>query len=527
MLCCLKIGRGVIELFQTNALLIGKIKTCKEVHLDYMPLESNIFHFGRPDSLRRLFGRSGADASYPAEIGRRLATVCITLNEHPNIRYQASSQFAHAIADTVHRYIQDYKRDNSTFRVNGDDTGDSDRSRAQLLILDRTFDPLSPFMHEYSYQAMANDLLQVDSRGMVTYTISTEGGAQEEKEAILNSETDELWKEHRHKHIAHVITSVKERMSDILATNKLGKRAKKKEDMEMSEMAQAVQGLSEYKQIMSNLGRHVSLAKQCMNEFTALGLMDISALEQSMSTGVDDTGNEFKGRRVFEALLPVMQNKKVKSFLKLRLLAIYSVSQRPLVQTERGQLITAAKLSGDDQQVLTNLESLMGAMDSTGAATASTAATAAKAGGGGGSFLSRLLGGRREAEVIEATAEGEYTDTRHVCQMRILLEQLLRADLPLDRYPSMGPALPTSAAPASTAQSVRKFKSNDRWGGKAQAQVSGGRVIVFVAGGLCYSEMREATELMIKESKEIVIGTTHVSSPSAFIEEVAGLEESA
>jgi hypothetical protein len=31
-------------------------------------------------------------------------------------------------------------------------------------------------MHEYTYQAMANDLLDIDGRGMITYTTTTEKG---------------------------------------------------------------------------------------------------------------------------------------------------------------------------------------------------------------------------------------------------------------------------------------------------------------------------------------------------------------
>ena len=35
------------------------------------------------------------------------------------------------------------------------------RPRGTLLIVDRSIDPLAPLMHEYTYQAMINDLLQV------------------------------------------------------------------------------------------------------------------------------------------------------------------------------------------------------------------------------------------------------------------------------------------------------------------------------------------------------------------------------
>ncbi len=66
--------------------------------------------------------------------------------------------------------------------------------------------------------AMVNDLLDIDSQGMISYNADT-GSGRVEREAILNSEPNELWKEHRHKHIAKVIASIKERMDDILQSS--------------------------------------------------------------------------------------------------------------------------------------------------------------------------------------------------------------------------------------------------------------------------------------------------------------------
>ena len=53
------------------------------------------------------------------------------------------------------------------------------------------------------------------------------------------------------------------------------------------------------------------------------------------------------------------------------------------------------------------------------------------------SMLSSMF--RRSSVKHAPTPEGEYADTRHVGQLKVLLQQLIiTRDLPLDRYPSLG-----------------------------------------------------------------------------------------
>ena len=490
---------------------MSKIKTFKEISLDFITLESNVFHFDASEALEKLYG-TAKDTSYPAFLGKRLASLCITLNEHPSIRFQGSSPYAREIATSLHQTILQYKRANNTFWTYGDDHIHHERERAQILILDRSFDCLSPLMHEYTYQAMANDLLDVNE-GVITYKTTTNKGTEQEKQGLLN-ENDEFWLELRHSHIAKVIEVIKDRMNDIIQNNSGAALAKKSgADLDITTMAAAVKKLPEYTQTMTKLGQHVAIAQQCMDAFSKQGLMDLSVIEQTISTGLDEDGKEVKGAKLL-ALVTEQLRKNMPKEKRTRLLAIYYVSQRnqPGGDEFIQQAMAAARLSQSEQLVISNFGRLMGPPD------VSSGPTDKKSGG----MMSAFFGGK--AAKHAATAEGEYADTRHVCLLRSLLEQLMSNSLAVDKYPAMGPA-PANAS-KSEAKSVRKFGAASKFGKKDNVQMSGVRYLVFIAGGVSYSELRVANELMQKESREVIIGGSHVINPDTYLVDVGALNTS-
>lgn len=496
-------------IIQSNAILVNRIKTFKETFLDFLVTQSSVFHLDQSSiALERLYSKA-SDLSYANSLGRKLADLCVNINEHPSIRFLGSSPIARAIAMEMNSAIQQYKTNNRTFWCYGDD-GHTDRDRAQILILDRSFDPLSPLMHEYTYEAMVNDLLEVED-GVISYKTTTNDNREDEKKAILG-ENDDLWVELRHSHIAKVIEVIKERMNDIIQNNTGAKLAKKSgADMDITSMAAAVKALPEYNQTMTKLGQHVAIAQQCMNQFSRQGLMDLSRVEQTISTGFDDDGKEVKGPKLLQLVLETLRNPLSKD-QKIRLLAIFYVSQRNIPGSEDSirQAFQAARLTPSDQQMITNFDRLLSLSQT------SAVVDEKKTGG----IFSAIFGGAKVTK-HPPTPEGEYSDTRHVCLLKAYLEQFVGGNLPLEKFPQSGPT--SSAGPKSEAKSVRRFGAANRFGRKDGVQFTGGRYIVFIAGGATYAELRVGYETMTAQQREVIIGSTHITNPSSYLVEVGAL----
>jgi len=76
-----------------------------------------------------------------------------------------------------------------------------------LLLIDRSEDPLSPFMHEFTYQAMANDLLNFEGNKI---SIETDKGS---KDVLLNMD-DKVWLEYKMKHVAEVVDNLTDKLKE-------------------------------------------------------------------------------------------------------------------------------------------------------------------------------------------------------------------------------------------------------------------------------------------------------------------------
>jgi syntaxin-binding protein 1 len=136
--------------------------------------------------------------------------------------------------------------------------------------------------------------------------------------------------------------------------------------------------------------------------------------------------------------------------------------------------------------------------------------------------------------------ESEFANSRYVPPLKSVLEGIVNNTLDVEAYPPVRDLPQGHGTGAGTATSARKRiegtarkggatsrwqKSNAREGTKDESY-QGGRVIVFVSGGLAYSELRIARDVMAKESREVVVGSTIFSSPNEFLDDLRRLIKS-
>lgn len=334
--------------------LLKRLKSLVEINIDFLAKEERAFTFDMRGAFTSFYLRQG---SAPAEldIAQKLVTVCGTLNEYPHIRYKNDSAVCNSLASLFKLKMDEFVAQNPAWWYHGGPKNNqaATKERGTLLLLDRADDPLSPLMHDFTYQAMVHDLLQMEGD-----RITFQNDVGKETDALLD-EKDSVWVELRSKHIAAVIETLSNRIREIMNSSTGSTLQNKSGDgnLSLSQMAAALKALPEYQEVLSKLSQHMHLSHQCMDNFTANSLLELAEVEQTLATGKNEDGKSPKIADIMdqvESLLLRMKNPRD----KLRFILIAAISCNGLRAQDRRRLISAAELSVRESKTLEALEVL-------------------------------------------------------------------------------------------------------------------------------------------------------------------------
>ncbi|EJF59045.1 Sec1-like protein [Dichomitus squalens LYAD-421 SS1] len=531
------------------------LKALQELFINFWAIEGQAFTVRNPGSFFNIYSPPRSETSFKPMrdrldeelrfMSKMISNVCLTLNEYPYVRYYLPSHHQplgplkpHAstrpppppegsgrwrtnlargdqarayesvegdyiskiLAFMVQQNLDEYKKANPDFPK----PSDPPRPRGTLIITDRAMDTMAPLLHEFTYQAMANDLLPIQDGTSYTYKFQTQTGLEDKTAAL--SDADSVWTELRHMHMREAIDKLMADFNQFLQDNA---GFKGEGAANLNDMKDMLANLPQFQEQRDKFSLHLNMAQECMAIFERDKLPAVANVEQNCATGVTAEGKVPK--TLVEEMVPLLDSRDVVNTNKVRIIALYIQHRDGVPDEDRRRLYQHARLTLAEQDAVNALVHL-------------------------GVRISRVPGDKDTKKKIKQkpSNEEEYELSRYKPVLRTVLEEHVsnKLDPTLFPYVKDAPsAAPTTSSLRSAPQiqpavSLRSQKPS--WHkatrGAGTQNDNRQRILVFVAGGMTYSEMREAYLLSKSLNKEIIIGSTHALTPRQFVDDLKVLE---
>lgn len=604
----------LMTVLRENTSLLRKVKTFVELGVQFLALESRLFSLDRPaSSIPQLHSESQKETrDEMAIISERLTEVCATVAPGIDwcVKGEATSTTSRTVASLVKEQLQTARLEpqgkpnqNPSHEEETSSESPNTPTKATLLIVDRVSDLSSPLLHEFSYQAMAHDLLKLDYR--------KPGGAHidvpndKDKEKIVSMQLDEeekdpVWSSARFMFIEEALKHSQECFKSFLETDPAFKiRGKGGTDVDIKDMGAAVRALPESQMRADKHALHITAARECLANCAEMHLSELALVEQDLVLGRVPDGTKIRAEHMVESILKVVGNEDIPTAHRARLIMIAFVIREglPGLYGENSALVNSASFSSRLRR--SGFDKLLDTSSDVSAAVKGLQMLLAtsKAGiencGAGRAFRhpedeetvtsklkqryanrnaqkqsAKLNAARHRRHGLHEEGDLHYDVARYHPPLRSVMMDLIDDELDSNAFPTTGSVSvdsiiasigksslePLSENETSTGDSHgnRKHKGNNfrtqsiavsglvksiasrdsHKKGNSEEDESRFRLadadhlyVVFVIGGVCYSEVRAMYEVCAKRKANILIGGSQVITPKTFVDSLAALAD--
>nr|CAG4649208.1 EOG090X03QA [Scapholeberis mucronata]SVE93528.1 EOG090X03QA [Scapholeberis mucronata] len=388
-----------------------------------------------------------------------LLSILLALKKNPMIRYQGFSQLARRLAESIRDTIL---KESSLFHFQRGE------STPLLLILDRRYDPVTPLLNQWTYQAMVHELLTIKNNRVSL--IGVPGAPKDMSEVLLSAEQDEFYANNMYLNFGDIGQTIKSLMDDFQT------KAKSHQKVEsIADMKAFVENYPQFKKMSGTVTKHVTLVGELSRLVTQNNLLEVSEAEQELVCQEEHSHSLQKIRRL-------VASEQVRDHDAARLVFLYAIRYNKHPNKDINSLLELLRRRGTPDRLVESVDNMV------------------KYANTGETINSSILTSKDMTKITEKIFKGlkgvENVFTQHTPVLKDIMENLMKGRLSEEAFPVI---------------------NNDNIPTRLVIQ----DVIIFIVGGVTHEESLAVHQFCRTNGGiRIALGGTVIHNSQSFIEDV-------
>lgn len=351
-----------------------------------------------------------------------------------------------------------------------------------ILLFDRRDDPVTPLLNQWTFQAMAHELIGIRRNRL---HLETYKETESDADVVLSYATDPFFATHWNSNFGDLGAAIRDYVKSYQQQTRSTVQVESIQDMR-----QFVDRYPEFRKLSGNVSKHVAIVHELSKLVEVNQLLDVSLLEQQLALSQNKTEH-------LKSVLDRLRSPTVPRFEKLRLVLLYAL------RYENDSYILNLKdelrKSGIEEAQVEIVDALL-----------NHAGTKRR-----GSELFQQKNLLQMAKnVVQRSFKGvPNVYTQHTSHVTSVVEALLKGRLRETQYTFV----PNNTATYSATQ--------QRYSGSSSSTDRPTEILVFIVGGATYEEACNLHQLAIQHNCRIVLGGTTIHNSKTFLADVAQLSK--
>ena len=327
-----EITEELMNLILEKRNLIKYIKTLKQIMINFIPIDKNIFTFGNDQNFNSLYNLYDFDKNQLTnDINiAKLTTVCECLDNYPNIAYFSPDKNCKLIAEKVNANLKKYFSKKKNTKKSG-----------VLLILTRFIDFLAPIQFGLNLQHLLLELLKKKDENFynkVVYRfIKDNTDNKDKKNKKQNKEKETIEKEiildykneiyNKYKNLPY-FEAFKKCDEDFknFTNSDVGKLHKIKEEKDF-DLIFAIKNVSNYQYMVDSYSQQINLYTELDKLLSKRNLKGLLEIQQKIISKIDEKGKKIPDKEIIALIKENKQLFSKSDLMRLLCLIKYNYPQ--------------------------------------------------------------------------------------------------------------------------------------------------------------------------------------------------------